>query len=341
MLMATQSPTVVLTLTIILGVLDAFVVSLRFYARSQRKQRLLIDDWLTIPAMALNVGLATTLIHGTARHVYGYATPVPPTQAAASRLLERTSWTELGDNITIAEKDEWIFLLISIPALGCIKLSILFFYQRLFVMSKRDWRDPRNIAIWLMITIVTMWTLAFFLRYLFACGFHFDIWWTNAMNIITLCGDFNTILNALAISDFVCDVIILILPLPAIWKLRLPTAQKFTVTLVFALGGFSTIASMIQNFNPELDVDLLITTFLFWNYLEATTALLAACLPTLRGLFRTSSLDSAIQSLRSRIGLNSKSPLNSSIRKKEQDEAYVLRSLDSERGLAADTPSGT
>ena len=36
------------------------------------------------------------------------------------------------------------------------------------------------------------------------------------MNIITLCGDFNNILNALAISDFVCDAVILILPLPTV-----------------------------------------------------------------------------------------------------------------------------
>jgi ABC-type multidrug transport system permease subunit len=104
-------------------------------------------------------------------------------------------------------------LLISIPALGFIKLSILLFYQRLFVMSKRDWRDLTNVSIWVMVVLVSMWTIAFFLRYLFACGVHFDIWWTNAQNIMTECGDFNNILNVLAISDFVCDVIVLILPL--------------------------------------------------------------------------------------------------------------------------------
>lgn len=113
-------------------------------------------------------------------------------------------------------QDEWIFLLLSIPALGCIKLSILLFYQRLFVISKKDWRDRTNITIWAMIIVVTLWTLAFFLRYLFACGVHFSIWWTNAMNIMTLCGDFNLILNALAVSDFVCDLVVLIIPIPTV-----------------------------------------------------------------------------------------------------------------------------
>ena len=36
------------------------------------------------------------------------------------------------------------------------------------------------------------------------------------MNIMTLCGDFNTILEVLAITDFVFDVAILILPLPTV-----------------------------------------------------------------------------------------------------------------------------
>lgn len=35
------------------------------------------------------------------------------------------------------------------------------------------------------------------------------------MKIMTLCGDFNLILNALAVSDFVCDMILL-LPLPIV-----------------------------------------------------------------------------------------------------------------------------
>lgn len=55
MLMATQSPQVILPLVIILAILDICVVALRFYARNQKKQRLLADDWLTIPALVREV----------------------------------------------------------------------------------------------------------------------------------------------------------------------------------------------------------------------------------------------------------------------------------------------
>lgn len=51
MLMATQSPEVVLSVTMILALLYIVVVLLRFYARNKKRQRLLVDDWLTIPAL--------------------------------------------------------------------------------------------------------------------------------------------------------------------------------------------------------------------------------------------------------------------------------------------------
>jgi hypothetical protein len=51
MLMATQSPKIVVPVTGILLFLDVCAVLLRFHARRKNKQKLLIDDWLTIPAL--------------------------------------------------------------------------------------------------------------------------------------------------------------------------------------------------------------------------------------------------------------------------------------------------
>lgn len=67
-----------------------------------------------------------------------------------------------------------------------------------------------------MITIVVMWTLAFTLRYLFACGIHFEVWWTYYQRVATECGDFLAVMWGLTIADFLCDFIILILPLPVV-----------------------------------------------------------------------------------------------------------------------------
>ncbi|KAH7125254.1 hypothetical protein B0J11DRAFT_550072 [Dendryphion nanum] len=318
MLMATQSTKIVLPVTIILAVLDICAVSLRFYVRRRKKQRLQVDDWLTIPALRL----------------YSSTYCKESSSRSAPILLLSAQ--------LIPSQDEWIFFLVSIPALGFIKLSILCFYQRIFTVSKRDFKNAMCVSTWFMIAAVSAWMLGFFLRYLFACRTDFDIWWTNAMRIMTECGDFQMILNALAISDFVCDLVILVMPIFPIWRLQLAIRSKIAVTIVFALGGFAVVASLIrmiwciwqsnQNFNPDFDATLLITTFLFWNYLEATVGLLAACIPTLRSLITTSSLDSIVETVRIKFSKNSILSLTSLTRQSSRSQE-----TGSETGFAYDT----
>jgi hypothetical protein len=38
------------------------------------------------------------------------------------------------------------------------------------------------------------------------------------------------------IGNMLLDIAILVLPLPTIWKLKLPTAQKVGLALIFSLG---------------------------------------------------------------------------------------------------------
>src|SRR4051812_27104332 len=47
------------------------------------------------------------------------------------------------------------------------------------------------------------------------------------------------------------------------------------------------------------------STVLFWGLVEANLGLLAACLPTLRGLLKTRTMDSLVKSYRSRTWLRS------------------------------------
>ena len=49
----------------------------------------------------------------------------------------------------------------------------------------------------------------------------------------------------------------------------------------------------------------MITTELYWMMLEITLGLIASCLPTLRGLFKTNSVDSMVKGVRSIFSLRS------------------------------------
>jgi len=88
-----------------------------------------------------------------------------------------------------------------------------------------------------------------------------------------------------SIPDFVTDLIILLLPLPAIWQLHTSTAQKAGITGVFALGSFTFVVSIIRfaelcvhGTNP--DVTWALGNLGIWSTVEICVGIIAACLPT-------------------------------------------------------------
>lgn len=97
-----------------------------------------------------------------------------------------------------------------ILALATIKLSILFFYRRIFR------GQAFNIASWVLIGVVGAWAVTFFIAILAACGT------SIAANFQTLgalkgeCVDTFDILIALAVFDVAVDLAILIMPIPLV-----------------------------------------------------------------------------------------------------------------------------
>ena len=101
-----------------------------------------------------------------------------------------------------------------ILALATIKLSILFFYRRIFRGRAFD------IASWVLIGVVGAWAVTFVIAILAACGT------SIAANFQTLgalkeeCVDTFDILIALAVSDVVVDLAVLFMPIPLVSSLN-------------------------------------------------------------------------------------------------------------------------
>ncbi|MCJ1405167.1 hypothetical protein MMC11_008393 [Xylographa trunciseda] len=310
-----NSPAAVVTVGIILPVLDALAVALRFHTRRIQRLPLLTDDWLTIPALILSIGIGATLIAGVHLHALGYPTPTIP---GMSMLGSRSALTETNPVITITSQIEWAVQLLSIPAFGLIKLSFLFFCRRLFCVTRKS---LSHIVIAVMIVAVAAWAVAFFSAFLFACKGDFAAWWGSLTDFITKCVDTLMLLYAFAISDVITDVIVLLLPLPMIWQLQLPFARKIGISCVFLLGLVAVAASVARlaivnrnyhdGFDPSLDEDLMITEILWWTMVEVGLGLLATCLPTLRFLFRDLSPDWLLGNMRSVFSFRSASTQNS------------------------------
>ena len=93
--------------------------------------------------------------------------------------------------------------------LGFVRLAILFLYRRFFATYKSF-----NIISWILIAIVTGWTVAFFFGLLFDCGLQFDANWGSLAEIAETCpfGFLPTIIYT--ILDACLDLFVLLLPVP-------------------------------------------------------------------------------------------------------------------------------
>ncbi|KAI0190560.1 hypothetical protein F4808DRAFT_444494 [Astrocystis sublimbata] len=99
---------------------------------------------------------------------------------------------------------------------------------------------------------------------------------------------------ATAISNTLVDIAILCVPLPIVWRLKITTKQKIAVSGVFLLGAFVVGISIARvyffyqstpSFENALDITVNVAPTLYWTQLEASIAVICACLPTLGPLF--------------------------------------------------------
>lgn len=292
-------------------IVGAGLLGVRYYYRHKRETGMGIDDWILLPALVLIWGMGASLIAGVALHSVAYPTPRTFDPHNPESVLTTTNY-----NITVTSKVEYAFSLMQVLQLGCVKLSFLFFYRRIFIVSKRwTWF---NIATLATIVLVVLWTLAFFLTELLECvavGGSFSSYWGSAIDLTTKCVKTELKSYAYAVSDFITDAIVFLLPIPMVWSLHMTAERKLGVSLVFALGIVAVAASVVRmkfyidavhsGFDPTMDEDLTITSTLYWDLFESGVGFVAVCLPTLRPAFGKSASGSWLRSVRSVFSLRS------------------------------------
>ncbi|KAF2855811.1 hypothetical protein T440DRAFT_551145 [Plenodomus tracheiphilus IPT5] len=301
------SPGSLIAICVVLPVLSILAVALRFYTRKRSKSSLKLDDWILLPALSFTIGMGVATIVGVHGHGIGYHTPPPNSDIPRGSTSPEEAMTG---------KVEWINLWLQPLALGCIKISVLAFYNRIFTVHRSGFLYW---AINVLIVLTVAWIVAFFFALFFMCGTQFYLLWGPYYKLAMLCsnGDALVIDQALAISDFGFDVIILLLPLPRIWTLHMDVQRRLLVTAVFVLGAGALLGSILRMIvfiqvqqaieSKDLTVDglILVTRFLFWSMFEAGLAIVAVCLPTLNWLFRRMDALTILRSVRSLISLNS------------------------------------
>lgn len=98
-------------------------------------------------------------------------------------------------------------------ALGCVKLSFLFFYKRVFAISKLS---KTNILLIGMIVLIALWMVGFLFTSLFQCKLDFWALWSSPIVVQQHCLNQPKVALALTITDFATDIVIILIPIPLV-----------------------------------------------------------------------------------------------------------------------------
>jgi hypothetical protein len=170
----------------------------------------------------------------------------------------------------------------------CIKAAIAVQLLRLTVIR------THRIVIWCTLTVSELYSGFFFFLFVFQCR-PSSYFWTRYTGGSGTCIDTQVTINATyAYSAVTCltDWIYAILPCFFVWKLQMNTRSKITVSLILGMGGIASTATIIRipyvhTLGNEADFLYATTDVAIWSCVETGVGITAACLATLRPLFRT------------------------------------------------------
>ncbi|KAJ8108308.1 hypothetical protein ONZ43_g6466 [Nemania bipapillata] len=300
------TPSDVLGAGIALPLASLGIVATRFYIRTVQKAAPGLDDWCILIGAIFITFIGAGFITGERLGVMGYPTPLPSGANAAE------AYGLFLNAYILLAKLQFAIQFLMVFAYGFVKASIVLFCRRIFVSHKGsafDWASKT------VMVLIILWSAGFLIGALIlGCGKSVELHWAPLQVIEQSGCDTSTPEIALVISDLILDLLIIMLPLPAIWALNMSRKRKFAVTGIFLVGLTSISASaaraaiylvtLYEGYNVGYDIDRVVTTLLWWSLLEITLAAIAACLPTL-GFLRA---DVHVQRFFSKMGSMSSLP---------------------------------
>ncbi|CRK09486.1 hypothetical protein BN1708_002171 [Verticillium longisporum] len=252
-------------ISISLGAISTTVVAFRIaYQHFAAPTSLGRDDWFIL--LLLCAGLSSTFLNS-----FGFV----------SNGIGKDIWTVPFKNITRLIQFFYIQEILYFAQIALLKTSILFFYMRIFGHT-----DIRKFIWGTMI-----FNAAFGVVFIFIAAFQckpISYYWTSWDGEHQgHCLDINAIVWANAGITIVLDFWMLTLPLSQITALTLHWKKKIGVTLMFCVGTFVTVVSILRlqtlvafakTRNPTWDQFGILT----WSTIEINVGIICACMPALR-----------------------------------------------------------
>jgi len=270
---------------VVFSILPAVAVVLRFQARHRKKHALLADDWLVLVALISTIATAVLIAIGVAL-------------GGGGRSLPRDAHgAPIHDNkYVVFKKTMYGADLTQLWALGPTKLSVLFFYRRIFGVCGRKF----NATSMSLIVTVICWQIAFFFTNMFQYYPIHGMWAKNSKDAHAMLKAPTQMFLAQSYADVALDVVIIAVPIPLIWKLQMDIKKKIGVSCIFLLGALTVAASAartavqygvakeFEKHNP--DITYYLSPINYWPIIESSLGIIGACLPMLRPIGHVYSL---------------------------------------------------
>ncbi|KAH8750352.1 hypothetical protein F5882DRAFT_487688 [Hyaloscypha sp. PMI_1271] len=253
----------------VLGPVTLLAVGTRLYSRYTVSKTFGTDDYLIFGAACIYTGTIVLYIFNT---TLGFG---------------KHTWNIDPLNIRILLLIFYIGELSYLTCLTLIRLSILFFYLRIFM--KRRFR----ITVWITIIFVGASGLAFLIAALLQCV---PISGVFDRSIPSTCLSLNAVAFSNAGVGITQDLIILFLPFPEVIYLTMMTRKKIILILMFLLGSFACLTSIIRlrylrafatSTDETMSADLRQwddQSGSLWSFAEESVAIICACMPAVRKL---------------------------------------------------------
>ncbi|KAL8645054.1 MAG: hypothetical protein Q9210_006924 [Variospora velana] len=175
-------------------------------------------------------------------------------------------------------------VIIYVPAVGLAKVAILLFYLR--INPDRHFR----ITVYITLALTMSYVVALSLTILLQCSPVPAFW--NPSIPDSKCVKGTKLYLANAILNVVFDFMVLLVPVPMLLKLQVPTRQKFVIGALFSLGSITCVISAVRIYFSEsiipfvADLTWHLPTPTSFVFVECHLSVICGCLMVLRPFLR-------------------------------------------------------
>ena len=193
---------------------------------------------------------------------------------------DRHQWDQQPQWFQPSEFISWLIQLVYTITMALTKISILVSFLRLIPLGPARW------ATWGTLIIVALWGISLSFATVFSCH-PVHGYWTDTNN--DRCNNESIRLLVISIINILTDLVVIIIPMGAFWRLRIPKRQKIILYLLLNLGLLATVSSIVRTIylaKAEVQHDISWNGYVIWimTMTECSLALICASVPSLRPL---------------------------------------------------------